>query len=175
MDVEQIVTESDFVTFVCQLSESAATYPRTLEDYLRALLGAVMAHERDAPTARLIAQILSDGLTMPPLPFDPAWLEYTNPPDTVLQGSWDAANEFAAALHMLRYQIADLHRMAAAGALDNPHRRFGIDSPTQHRWYNFDPQSFLNGASDAQSGGQQRAERSWGDLALMLWLGQIYE
>jgi hypothetical protein len=35
---------------------------------------------------------------------------------------------------MICYQIADLHRMAQTGLLENPLRYYGIVSPTGHPW-----------------------------------------
>ncbi len=171
----QIVSDSDFVTFLRQLADAAASYRGSLEEYLRGVLRAVNAHERDEPTTRLIAQILADGLTLSPLPFDSAWLEYMNPPDLITKSEWDETRPLEAVLHMLRYQIADLHRMAEDGSLENKYRYFGMTSPTGHSWYNFDPQGFLACASSAMREGQGTNECTWADLVIILWLGQIYE
>lgn len=44
---------------------------------------------------------------------------------------------------MICYQIADLHLMTQTGQVNDPNAFSGIDSPTGHRWYNFDPSSYL--------------------------------
>jgi hypothetical protein len=50
---------------------------------------------------------------------------------------------FSVLQQMICYQIADLYRMAQAGLLENEWRFDGIDSSTGHRWFNFEPASYL--------------------------------
>jgi hypothetical protein len=174
MDLEQVSTARDFITFLRQLAPRAGDYAGSLEEYLRAVHRVATTHQEEPPTWRLLAHVLADALSTAPSPFDPAWLEYTAPPAVVEDPEAAIADPFAALQHMLRYQIADLHRMAEIGTTNDPSRYWGIDSPTGHRWYNFDPQSFLECAS-AWGDGDRSTECSWADLAIFLWLGQIYE
>jgi len=87
----------------------------------------------------------------------------------------DNQKPFTVLQQMICYQIADLHRMAQAGLLENKWRSFGIDSPTGHRWYNFDPSSYLHCAVQSLQVDGVSTDASWIDLAILLWLGQIYE
>lgn len=175
MEPEQIATISDFAIFLRRLSEGAASYPGTLEKYLCGVLRVVSAYEAAVPSTRLIAQALADGFTVAPMPFDPAWLAFTNPPDLITKPQANSMRPFEAVLHMLRYQIADLRRMAETGAMENKYRYLGIQSPAGHSWYTFDPQTFLECASYGLGDSQEPADLTWDDLVVILWLGQIYE
>lgn len=141
----------------------------------RSVLRVVLAHAGDEASTQLIARILADAFSTPPLAFDPAWFAYTGPPDVLATDQWDEAHNYGAALDMLRYQIADLRRMADAGTLGGPNRWFGITSPTRYTWYNIEPQAFL----ECQTGGmvvdENVHESDWGELVIILWLGEIYE
>src|SRR5260221_11967935 len=148
MELEQINTARDFITFLRELAPRAGDYSGSLEEYLRAVHYLTATHQEEPATWRLLAQILADALSTTPQPFDPNWLEYTAPPEAVVEDpEATIADPFAALQQMLRYQIADLHRMAEVGTINHPQRYFGIDSPTGNRWYNFEPQTFLECAS----------------------------
>jgi hypothetical protein len=181
LEPEDIVTERDFFVCIQQLADKARAYQGTLADYLSGVLRLVSDHEHDAPTGRLIARILTDGLTREPMSFDPAWLAYIDPPTAVTSGDWGGVDPLSVLQDMLRYQIADLHRMSASGALQDPYRHLGLVSPTGRSWYNFDPATFLLCAispfAETEDGDKESgsSEESWADLATLLWLGQIYE
>jgi hypothetical protein len=175
MHVEQIVTDSDFITLLLQLSRRAAQYHGSLEEYLRSTLRVATAHKEEPATWRLLAQVLAEALTTPPPPFDDAWLADTDPPESVWQPQTDRADPFAALQHMLRYQIADLHRMAEIGTINDPYRYGGIDSPTGKRWHNFDPETYLECAGAGMGDGHGTTECSWANLTFILKLGHNYE
>lgn len=177
MELDQIRSFFDFRDYLKEQVEPAEIYEGSLEDYLRAVLRSVIEHEHDTYTWKLQARILTDGLSLTPLPFDQAWLQYTGPGEIVRANSEkDLANVYEAALSLLKYQIADLHRMEEAGTINNPYRYFGIESPTGHTWYNFTPGGFLGCALSCMEGGTEDSEEcSWYDLGVLLWLGQIYE
>ena len=175
MDFEQIATDTDFIMFLRQLAVRADAYPGALEEYLCSVLQGVSTHPEDPPTWHLLAQVLAEGLSTPPAPFEPTWLEYTGPPGLITQLHPLLLDPFPDVQHILRYQIADLHRMAEVGTLNDPQHYFGIDSPTGHRWFNFDPSSFLECASNGMGEGRGTPECSWDALTITLWLGQIYE
>lgn len=178
MYLEQVSTDGDFITFLGELARTAEQYSDSLEAYLSSVLRVATAHQREAATWRLLAQVLAEALTTPPPPFNPAWLAETAPPEWVGQPETASAHPFATLQQMLRYQIADLHRMAEAGTLNHALRYGGLDSPTGYRWYNFDPETFLECASAGMGDGEGVSgtiECSWADLAMVLWLGQSYE
>lgn len=177
MELDQIRSFFDFRDYLKELVAPAETYEGSLEDYLRAVLRAVIEHEHDSYTWKLQARILTDGLSLTPLPFDQVWMEYTGPGELVRANSEeDLTNVYEAALSLLKYQIADLHRMAEAGTINNPLRYYGIDSPTGNRWYNFTPDGFLECAYAWLSGVRgDFSECSWFDFGLLLWAGQDYE
>ena len=179
MDLEQITTDEDFLTFLGQLSRQAKDYAGTLEGYLCSVLREVSSQQHERPTWRLLAQILADGFSTPPPPFDPTWLQSIKPPEFIIglhPIRFDPSADVQHLLQMLHYQIADLHRMAEVGTIHDPQRYYGIDSPTGYWWYNFDVATFLACASAGLSSHRREAyECSWDALASTLWLGQLYE
>jgi hypothetical protein len=121
----------------------------------------------------LLGQLLEEAFVAEPLPFDETWLQYDAPPH--LSEETDNARAFSVLQHMICYQIADLHRMAEANLLENKLRFFGIDSPTGYTWYNFDPSGYLGCAIGGIRENGVATDADWIDLAVLLWLGQIYE
>jgi len=173
MEPSHIKTLGDFRTYVLLLAkESATTTLRSLEEYLRALWGLIQQVQAHQVTYALLGRLLDDAFLAEPLPFDENWLHYDEPPDL---DENEHARAFSLLQHMICYQIADLHRMAEADLLENKWRFFGIDSPTGHRWYNFDPSSYLGCAAHGIREGSTSTDADWINLAILLWLGQIYE
>src|SRR5579859_277742 len=170
-DASQVNTNEGFCQYIRTLASERATTTMSLEEYLRALWGLLKLRQAEGVTFSLLGQLLHDAFEAPPLPFDEQWLQYDTPPDL------DAENEeaFAVLQQMLCYQIADLHLMAQTGQIHDPNAFFGIDSPTGHRWYNLHPSSYLECAVAPPISDGSRVQCSWGDLAILLWLGQIYE
>jgi hypothetical protein len=175
MNIDRVTSVDDFITFVRGLVEMATSYDGSLEKYLRSVLRAVLRHRDERPTWQLLARSLAQAFDMLPESFNRAWLVYAEPPALQPQRSSGSADTFDELLQLLRYQISDLHRMAKEGILKTPFRDGGIDSPTGHRWFNFDPATFLECASRGMRENKAAAECSWSDLANFLWLGQIYE
>ncbi|MEM7431643.1 MAG: hypothetical protein AAF351_06850 [Pseudomonadota bacterium] len=74
------------------------------------------------------------------------------------------------------FMVADLRRMRD-GALKDQCRYFGVQSPTNYSWYNFDPLTFLEcglaGLSDL--GQHTSCQSNWGTFALFLESGAGYE
>ena len=173
MNVEPVQTAEDFQLFVDDLVNTLArTSQRNLDEYLRALWGLLVSQQDKEPTWQLLAQLFRRAFIEPAYEFDHNWLQYTDPDTEFYQTT---RSEFDVLKQMLLYQIADLHRMRASGNFDLPGYILsgGISSPTGHIWYNFSPEDFL---ASANSGIQFRADHcTWSDLALFLWLGQIYE
>ena len=157
------------------LADLEAAFPwnqphrRTLEEYLRALWLLVQAHRQEPVTWAVISELLTAAFSAEPAAFDQSWLRYKSPPFS------QKREGFAYLQHMLLYQIADLHRMREAGTLnfDATTLYFGVDSPTGHRWYNFEINGFFECAFSGAEGNLE--ESSWENLAELLYLGQIYE
>jgi hypothetical protein len=168
----QIKTAGDFQKYVLLLSTTATTRP--LEEYLRALWELVRQAQAKPVTYALLGQLLHDAFLADPLAFDEAWLQYDAPPDP-FEEEEERERAFSVLQHMLCYQIADLYRMAQAGLLENKWRYFGIDSPTGHRWYNFDPAPYLERGAQFLRDGDTHTEARWTDLVRLLWYGQQYE
>jgi hypothetical protein len=151
-----------------------ATRERSLQEYLRALLGLLRVHRHDTPSYALFTRLLRTAFFSHPIPFEEQWLAYTHAPDPK-----EASAGVDYVERMLLYQIADLQLMARQGQLDDRYRNFGIASPTGNYWYNFDTPQFLECAA---AGLRDRRDRpsyaggpQWAELADALWFGQHYE
>lgn len=170
MEVSQVITAKDFDQFLDFLVKTHSSDRKSLEEYLRTLWALIQEHESDTVSFSLIAKLLADAFRLQPLPFEESWLEYSALPD-------EGMDDFEYLRGMILYQIADLHLMAQAGTLNDPHRYFGIDSPTGHRWFNFAPVDYFGCAKAWFNKGESAmyTECSWRDLAVLLWVGQIYE
>ncbi len=173
MDPSHIQTCRDFRSYILLLTDERATpTTKSLEEYLRALWGLIELAQAKSVTYALLGQLLHDAFVAEPLPFHEGWLQYAEPPDL---DEDEHRNSFSVLQQMICYQIADLHRMAQAGLLENKWRFYGIDSPTGYRWFNFDPASYLHCAVQSLREDSVSTEVGWIDLAILLWLGQIYE
>jgi len=184
MDVFQVETLEDFIRYVRFLASGvASTSTRSLEEYLRALWSLLLQYPQDGKITYLrFAGALDQAFLVDPLPFDEAWLQYTAPPDMIRTRPNVALRQeknsvFAVFERMICYQIADLHRMKEAGMLDkSPNILYlGLQSPTGHSWYNFEPASFLECATAGFSDNDVEVDAHWGVFAGLLWLGQVYE
>jgi hypothetical protein len=120
---------------------------RSLEEYLGALWD-IARVQKAQPSLSLdeFFQMLSEAFTRPAPPFDEAWRSRYETDQPKLSGfeGWEA--------RVLR-QIVDLREMTEQGMLDDDQRYFGINSPRGHRWYNFDPCTFLECATAGSYGG----------------------
>jgi hypothetical protein len=169
IEISEIITVGDFRVFLESLGEKP--YHDSLENYLRTLLALVQENRRNKVTFSLLAQLILAAYSGEPLPFEEKWLTYSSPPDVSLKERGD----YEYLRQMMLYQIADLHLMEEAGILDDPPQYFGVNSPTGHRWYNFDPQSYFSCAGSGLRKGSMVTECDWATLATILLLGQIYE
>lgn len=195
MSQEQAIASiKDFFSALGEILEENSTTNRTLEEYLRSLWALLQKHQDETLTWQLMAQLLKEAFTESPAPFDEAWLVYTKPvemyppiPSDIkinemgLQQQMQFLREdYAVAKEMVLYQIADLHRMKEVGTLNllSNTLYFGVKSPTNQSWYNFDSASFLECANRAcidHRWTKEDSKCSWGFLAVFLYLGQIYE
>ena len=173
IDSSRIKTIGDFRRFVLLLADGIApTTAKSLEEYLRALWSLVQQAQTKPVTYALLGQLLQNAFLTEPLPFYEVWFKYEAPPDLHED---EHSKSFSILQQMICYQIADLHHMAQAGLLENKWRFYGIDSPTGHRWFNFEPASYLKCALQSIREDGTSTDAGWLDLAILLWLGQIYE
>ena len=165
----------EFDKFIGGLLEVAHTSSKTLEEYLRSLWLLMEQHQDEQLTWTLLGQLFKAAFTQEPPPFDDAWLAYTERPAGFYPDP--IPDDYAVANEMVLYQIADLQRMREAGLLDQAGYILwgGFDSPTGHRWYNFDIEGFLGCATMGLDNSNPAIECGWGFLADFLFLGQIYE
>lgn len=174
MDATPIKTLGDLRAYIFALAdEYEEIYTGTLEIYLSDLWSLIQAHQQSEVSFALLGQLLHDAFVTEPVPFDEFWLTYENPPDVDYQET--TQDDFSVLQQMVCYQIADLHRMAQTDIFSKPWIILGIDSPTGHTWYNFDPFSYLRCAVQSIVENSPITECSWQDLTILLWLGQIYE
>lgn len=147
---------------------------RDLEEYLRALWAETSRfRERSELTVDEFYQLLASAFTAPAPPFNDAWRAgYPKPKKPTSVACLDAKMGMSVKQEdeevysyenweafVLR-QIVDLREMAEKGMLVNDSIYGGIDAPRGHRWYNFDPRSFLECAMAGTFGGWQGAEES---------------
>lgn len=176
LNSKNVKTGADLCAFIEQLvkaiRDEQIKYAGTLEEYLRSLWSLVQAHRDSQPSFSLMADLIARALYTEPAQFDEQWLAYTKPslpepPEN--KGTFEMLND------MLLYQIADLHRMKLTGQLDqSPFVLWlGIDSPTRHRWYNFDVDPYFE--CGCQCLDPTSAANDWGSFVVFLWCGQIYE
>jgi hypothetical protein len=148
--MSRIKTNRDLYLALGQLIKKEKENERSLESYLLALLnlGKNMKH-RKVLTLDEFIDLLTTAFSAEPLIFDEAWkkLEYQRD----LEG-------FAAWQNTLIHQIVDLREMAEKGTLNDNMRYFGIDAPRGSRWYNFEPQGFLECAVSGSYGGWQESD-----------------
>ena len=173
-----ITTLAQFYEAVQQLAEDRKTDPRPLEEYLRALWD-LIAKEKELPTYFRLFEMCRESYSSPAPDFDDSWMDLTEPPEITETGE----DNRELALHTLAFLIADLRRMEVAGTLaQGPAVLWGgVDSPTGHRWYNFQPATFIEcGARGGVgiAGEDSKAEAasiSWAEVASIIDLGRIYE
>jgi hypothetical protein len=138
------MTNRDLYLFIADLVKRKQHATRSLEDYLRCFLRAAADNAQatglaPAQFASLLERAFDEQLATPaPSPA--------------------GAEEFGALAHLLRRQIADLEAMEAAGSLRDEQRYFGLNAPSGHRWYNFDPCTFIECAAAGAFGGWREGD-----------------
>jgi hypothetical protein len=174
MNKYPVETQEDFRTFIANLIETRATsYQGTLEDYLRSLWKLIQQYRDERVSFALLANLLEEAFSTQPMPFDESWLTYTRPPRMVYPDQ--TSDDFGYVRDVILYQIADLYRLRSLGVLDPP-SWFGVKSATcDHYWYNLYPDTYLGCAIQGLSPSSDYSEPNWGDLAVLLWMGQIIE
>ena len=141
-------TNRDIYLAIAELvAEKSRAPDRDLEEYLRALLAAARSFQSiDALSAEEFLEILANGFTADPLPYDARWAERYDADTGVGDG-------FARCEAILVRQVVDLREMRDAGILDREWIELGVDAPRGGRWYNFDPRQYLECAAAGAIGG----------------------
>ena len=191
----------DFRTAVLGiLDEQEPTYTHSLEEYLISFWEVTTQYKAEPVSYPFIISIIKEVFATKPMPFNTQWLLYENE----LFWEWDDEQGFYFTKipcnerweisetnvdpyyileHTLLLQIADLHLMRDR-QLKDPYRYYGVDSPTGHRWYNFDVFTYWECATRGmddhmRSSGSLIRHRfntcTWATLALLLELGSTYE
>lgn len=143
-------------------------YDAPLEEYLRSLLGLFWSHRGDKLSYSLMASLLEQSFSTLPVPFNEAWMAYTDPPEI------DELDGYVWTEHVLLFQIADLRRMEDK-EMKSPFLYLGVVSPTGNSWYNFDPLTYLECATQGLVSQRTEIPKGWATLGLLLELGRVYE
>ena len=147
-------TNRDFYLAIIALIQEHEASSRSLEEYLRALLGLAQKYQtRASLSVKEFFQLLADAFTDEAVDFDPKWQEQYQLPE------WEG-NDFPLWRTALITQIVDLREMAEAGTLANEYRYYGVDAPRGTRWYNFDPHTYLECAAVGTFGGWQEHDET---------------
>ena len=196
-------TVEDFGGTVQEVIEASRTFPgRSLDEFLRAVWASFTRHKAEAPAWFLFAQLMKDGLTAPPAPYDERWSGFTkgpgNPwlsrpdiPDSHLPASLRSKNleaerrrttEIQVFEETLLFLISDLNSMLRTGSAPSVDG-LSWDSPRGHRWQHWELAEFLDAAErglwkpveDGWIVGTSIEQCGWAALAVFLHLGMVYE
>jgi hypothetical protein len=144
-----ITTNRDLYSAISELLGKQKSCERGLEEYLRALWGAGRQfRDLSSLSASAFFELLSSAFTQPAPDFDEQWRQSYDADDCDTPGfrGWES---------LVLRQIVDLREMAEQGSLSDEYRYFGIKSPRQQHWVNFDPCTFLECATAGSFGGWQ--------------------
>lgn len=142
----------------------------TLENYLLRLYGNILDNKDEQLTIDFILNLLRQSFTSVPVEFNKQWLNSIEPPDDTT-----TLSPINYTLEVLKFQIAELHKMKGK-QLEDEYRHYGIDSETDHRWYNFSP--FMNLECGARCMVDNKIEIKnvdWSFIGNLLEMGRIYE
>jgi HEAT repeat protein len=146
-----VMTNRDVYLLVTGFETTYGDNPPSLEEYLRSLWRIVSQSQVTSPSLEQVAKWLTAAFAVGPPPIDPEWMKRTKnlPSSFQTYDNWE---------HLILFQIADLRRMADAGQLKDEQRYYGITSPSGHRWYNFDPFTYLECGVRGALGGYEEDE-----------------
>jgi hypothetical protein len=205
----RIVTVSEFRVLILSLiSEHRKLYRGSLEDFLRALLVSISKYESKSPSYSLFTLILEEAFEIDPPAFDNGWLQYAEPPSNRLQQAFlqakskaygfrlpisettaEGLSDFECLYRTVLFEIAELRRFAEKKPEEygkyaeyaTKYKSMGLESPTKHTWYNWDPFTYLECATaglvanSKWTGPEFKEGNSWAVLAYVLELGRSYE
>jgi hypothetical protein len=159
-------TNRDIYLAIAALAQRARGSPRTLEEYLRAVLALAQRHQaRPFLRPAEFIELLSEALVADPLAFDPAWpAQYdrrAEPPASFADWRVTVAS-----------QVVDLREMADAGTTSDQLCYFGVSAPRGARWCNFDVGTYLECAVAGCYGGWEPGDPTGrefvpGDVAVL--------
>jgi hypothetical protein len=145
-----------------------------LEEYLLAVYKNVLNYKDSKATVELILKILQDSFTTESYSFDNTWLKIVKPPESNNKELF-ISNGIAYTLEVLKFQIAELHKMRGK-QLDDKYRYFGVQSEAGNSWYNFDPIGNLECGARCLCDGNSSIEIiDWSFIGILLEMGRIYE
>jgi hypothetical protein len=177
----QVITAGDFCKFIGYLVDTKATsYTGSLEEYLSSLWKLAQLHQNETVTFALLGRLLADAFTTEPLEFDEKWLVFQTPPktlDLIITNPERVKNKFNFLQEMILGQISDLHRFRKAGIFDKGFTWSEIEKqfPNFMYWRNMDVTRVLLHATYGLNSQAEHTECDWSNLAIVLWIGQIYE
>lgn len=130
-------TNRDLYLSIEKLAKEHTPCERSLEEYLRALLlQADRFSDFEELSLKDFYDLVSKSFTSRPREFDEDWRNQYDqlPHESSGFTGWRAT---------LIRQIVDLCEMGENGTLANEYRYFGVSSPRNSHWYNFDPLGYL--------------------------------
>ncbi len=132
---------------------------RSLEEYLRAMLAeSDLDRDTDGLSLDRFQALLEASFTSPPAEFNEKWREQY---DDLL----DDLSNYLGWRATLIQQIVDLREMEESGTLGDEYRYFGVSSPRNSYWYNFDATSYLECAMAGSFGGWELRDDTDRDFA----------
>lgn len=150
----KIKTNQDLYLAINDLIENNKDIHRTLEEYLRALWGIVGKYRNLTKFSTVeFYDLLSSALTENAPDFNEAWRNSYVSDVRAIQGFKKFESTILA-------QIVDLREMDETGKLNDKHKYFGITSPRNSSWYNFDIGTFLECATEGTFHGWSPNESS---------------
>ena len=204
--VRPAFTAVDLKASVLRLIEQyKSRYKNGLAEYLRSILLSVRKHRHYRPTYLLFARILEEGFNTPPIAFEQEWLSRTRPPgnpwwtlrrdhvEPIVQHNdpTQSYSDFQCLEETLLFQIAELCRFSEKKPGDygqyseyaRDYKYYGLESPTGHTWYNWDPFTYLECAmagfisplEEDRFDDTTLGKCKWATLAAILELGRTYE
>jgi hypothetical protein len=163
-------TKRELYSFVADLGARRRVGQPSLEVYLRAMWGlASVQPSRAVWTLDEFAELLAASFVAPEVAFDERWRALEPEPRGSGFDRWQ---------HAILGQIVDLHEMGEAGVLNNELRYYGLDAPRGARWYNFDPCSYLESATQGgllSAGDGECSGIDWASFTGFLGAGRDYE
>ena len=173
MELDDVKTLPDFHRFVGTLLPIAHATNRTLEEYLRAVLGLVGAHCDTPPSYRLFAEILAQA-------FDAETIGVKCGPFDRSSARLEPTDEYAKLIDRLVEQVVDLRQMRDAGQLDLPagEQWLGLRAPSGRQWFNVTVFAYLEPTA-RQAGHEPDDDEedvvSWLDFRFVIDDGQYWE
>ncbi len=145
-----IETNRDLYLAVAELMIKSRGIERTLEEYLRALVGVSDRYrDRESLLPSEFLAMIAAAFTAEPVPAESSWFLPRDEEEEEGYDAWRGA---------LVTQVVDLIEMGQNGTLQDDQRYFGVDAPRGGRWYNFDPCTYLECAMAGTLGGWESGD-----------------